>query len=144
MAFQSCELRSEANRSTPTQLSVLLIGISFFIPSAPSPPNARVRWGFDLFIVTLDASILASLLLAASALSDVAKRDWGSLIRLTANVGSTYLFVRYQKGEIQLPALRIESSRKKKPDRNAALVDEILKKVHREGMQSLSSKEGKR
>jgi hypothetical protein len=25
----------------------LLLGISFFIPSAPFPPKARGRWGFD-------------------------------------------------------------------------------------------------
>lgn len=99
------------------------------------------RAGINLFIITLDAWILACVLVAVSALADLASRDWGSLILLTANVGSAYLFVRYQKGEIQLPALPSRSSRKKKPDRGAALIDEILEKVHREGMQSLTTKE---
>ena len=99
------------------------------------------RAGINLFIITLDAWILAAVLVAVSALGDLASRDWGSLILLTANVGSAYLFVRYQKGEIQLPALLLRSNRKKKPDRSAALIDEILEKVHREGMQSLTTKE---
>jgi len=71
----------------------------------------------------------------------LASRDWGSLILLTANVGFAYLFVRCQKGEIQLPALPLRSSRKKNPDRSAALINEILKKVHREGTQSPTAKE---
>ena len=99
------------------------------------------RAGINLFIITLDAWILASVLVAVSALADLAGRDWGSLILLAANVGSAYGFVRYQKGEFQLPTFRLRSSPKKKPDRSAALIDDILEKVHREGLQSLTAKE---
>jgi hypothetical protein len=108
-----------------------------FIAFATLYPRAEI----NLFIITLEAWILASVLVAVSALVDLASRDWGSLILLSANVGSAYLFVRYQKGEIQLPALRLRSNRKKRTDRSAALIDEILEKVHREGMQSLTTKE---
>lgn len=99
------------------------------------------RAGINLFIITIDAWILASILVAVSALADVAGRDWGSLLLLAANVGSAYVFIRYQKGEIQLPRLRIRPSPKKKPDRSAALIDDILEKVHREGIHSLTPKE---
>lgn len=99
------------------------------------------RAGINLFIITIDAWILAVALVGISALADVAGRDWGSLILLAVNVGTAYAFIRYQKGEFTLPTLRIKPRPKAKPDRGDSLIDEILEKVHREGIHSLTPKE---
>ncbi len=109
-----------------------------FIAFATLYPRAKI----SIIILTLDAWVMAAIFVGINALQCVAARDWISLLLLAANVGTAYVFIRYETGELKLPSLPKPSPKAKKPARSAGpTVDDILDKISRQGMQSLTSEE---
>ncbi len=109
-----------------------------FIAFATLYPRAKI----SIIILTIDAWVLASIFVGLNALSSLAARDWASLLLLTANVGTAYAFIRYETGELKLPSMPKPAPKAKKPAKNASpTVDDILDKISRQGMQSLTAEE---
>ncbi len=119
-------------------MGMMELEFGVFIAFATLYPRAKI----NIFIASIDAWVLAAIIVSISALSTIAARDWASLILLTANVGSAYLFIRYQKGELQLPSfLTIKILPDNVPKIAEGNIDEILDKINRGGLQSLSEEE---
>lgn len=112
-----------------------------FIAFATLYPRAKI----SIIILTLDAWVMAAIFIGINALQALAARDWISLLLLAGNVGTAYAFIRYEKGEWQLPSIpkpSFKSAAKAKPAQNATPnVDDILEKISRHGMQSLTAEE---
>lgn len=121
-----------------------------FVAFATLYPRAKI----NLIILSIDAYIIALVLVGVDVLSSVAGRDWASLILILANVGSAYLFVRVEKGEITMPVRVLADDETPKPVRRKPKkskagkneggdpsVDDILDKISRNGMQSLTDRE---
>ncbi|MCB1277465.1 rhomboid family intramembrane serine protease [Prosthecobacter sp.] len=115
-----------------------------FIAFATLYPRAKIC----IIILTLDAWVLAAILVGVNALGSLAGRDWASLFLLAANVGTAYAFIRFEKGELKLPRLPkvvFTTSSKTRPTKPAASktpsVDDILDKISHHGMQSLTADE---
>jgi membrane associated rhomboid family serine protease len=117
---------------------IMEIEFGVFIAFATLLPRA----GINIFIATIDAWILAAIIVGVNALSCIAARDWGSLILLVTTVGSAYVFIRYQKGEIKLPTfIKILPDEPKQEKRTSAVIDEILDKISQNGFDSITPEE---
>lgn len=115
-----------------------------FIAFATLYPHAKI----SLILFTLDVWILAAVIVGLNALGSLTERDWPSLLHLASNVVPAYAFVRHAQGLWQLPRFPkvvIASSPKPRSTKSAARkapsVDEILDKISRDGMQSLTPEE---
>lgn len=109
-----------------------------FIAFATLYPRAKI----SIIILTLDAWVMAGIFVGMNALQCLAARDWVSLLLLAANVGTAYAFIRFEKGELKLPSLPKAVSKPVKPAKSKApTVDDILDKISRHGMHSLTSEE---
>jgi len=133
-------------------------GIEFgvFLAFATLYPTARI----SIIILTLEAWVLATAVVAVSALAALASRDWAGLLMLAGQVGVAVGYIRYETGlwtpSLQLwpkaaspskPPLRVVPKEKKKastptteiPTRE--VVDAILDKISRKGISSLTPEE---
>lgn len=118
-----------------------------FIAFATLYPRAKI----NLIILTLDAWILAAAFAGIYALQCLAARDWIALLLFAGNVGAAFGFVRYQQGELKMPAFSQPLSSPKQreaPDTATSTslrssIDDILDKISREGIHSLTAKERK-
>jgi membrane associated rhomboid family serine protease len=109
-----------------------------FIAFATLYPRAKI----SIIILTLDAWVMAAIFVGMNALQCLAARDWVSLLLLAANVGTAYAFIRFEKGELKLPSMPKAVSKPAKPAKSKApTVDDILDKISRHGMHSLTSEE---
>lgn len=133
----------------------LLFGV--FLAFATLYPRAQI----PLIFATIEVWILAAIIVGVQALAAAAARDWVGLLMLAAETGVAYGFVRHEQGQLQMPALSslIPRPAQPKPDRTLlptrplkakksrpvvrpqSDVDEILDKISREGMQSLTAEE---
>ncbi len=127
------------------------LDFAVFVAFATLYPRAQI----NMIIVTIDAWVLASILVAIDALQWIAYRQWTMLLLLAVNVGAAYLFIRYQKGELRLPsfsfpkraakstqaAARPASKQPNKKGSSTPTVDDILDKISHQGMQSLTAEE---
>jgi len=123
---------------------IMRLEFGVFIAFATLYPRAKI----SLIIITIDAWVLAAIFVGLNALTSLAARDWASLLLLTANVGTAYAFIRHEKGELKLPGLPkvvFTTSKKPPPTKPTAVktpsVDDILDKISREGMHSLTAEE---
>ncbi len=131
---------------------IIQLEFGVFIAFATVYPRAQI----NLLIVTIYAWVLAAIFVGINALQCLAARDWASLILLLTNVGAAYLYIRYQKGEFQLPSIPkvkilpdakgpVKTSDSKKSAQKtvgaAPTVDEILDKISSHGIQSLTAEE---
>lgn len=112
-----------------------------FIAFATLYPRAKI----SIIILTLDAWVMAAIFVGINALQCLAARDWVSLLLLAANVGTAYAFIRYETGELKLPSIpkpAFKTASSAKPSKSSTpTVDDILEKISRHGMQSLSAEE---
>lgn len=130
-----------------------------FLAFATLYPRAKI----SLILLTIDAWILAAVLVGVSALGSLAMRDWAGLFVLAGQVLFAYGFIRYEQGSWSLPSLaslkprpklrlekkpRVsESSRSTKAGKATSdvsleeQVDQLLEKIHRQGLQSLTEEE---
>lgn len=112
-----------------------------FIAFATLYPRARI----SLILLTIDAWVLAAIFVGINALGSLAVRDWTSLLLLTANVGTAYAFIRFEKGELKLPSMPKLAPRASKPAQpsksSTPSVDDILDKISRHGMHRLTAEE---
>jgi len=112
-----------------------------FIAFATLYPRAKI----SIIILTLDAWVMAAIFVGINALQCLAARDWVSLLLLAANVGTAYAFIRFEKGELKLPSMPKLTPKAAKPAQSSKSstpgVDDILDKISRHGMQSLSAEE---
>ncbi|MEN3942294.1 rhomboid family intramembrane serine protease [Prosthecobacter sp. SYSU 5D2] len=125
------------------------------------------RAQISLIFFTLEVWILAAVFVGISALSAIANRDWISLMILTGQVGTAIAYIRYEQGALTFPSMpsfqarpatrsrpaaRSRSSRddeetvatpkpKAKVKKHSPAVDDILDKISREGMHSLTPDE---
>ncbi|MBL9129749.1 MAG: hypothetical protein JNG86_01020 [Verrucomicrobiaceae bacterium] len=99
----------------------------------------------SIIILTLDAWVLAAILLGINALQRIAARDWTGLLLLLAETGAAHLFIRHIRGDLQLPSLpkpALKPAKVSKPTKPAAPgVDDILDKISHQGMHSLTAEE---
>ncbi|WP_395739512.1 rhomboid family intramembrane serine protease [Prosthecobacter sp.] len=125
-------------------------GIEFgtFIAFATLYPRAKI----SIIILTLDAWVLAAILVGVDVLSFLSMRSWVGILLLAANVGLAYAFIRYETGALKLPSLRKrtpspqakqQTPRSGKPKTSSPSVDDILDKISHKGMQSLTAEERK-
>ena len=128
----------------PGCAGILQLEFGVFIAFATLYPRAKI----SIIILTIDAWVLAAIFVGLNALSSLAARDWISLGLLAANVGSAYAFIRYETGELKLPRLpkvvltSSPTTRPAKPAKSKSpTVDDILDKISREGMHSLTAEE---
>lgn len=130
-----------------------------FIAFASLYPRVQL----SLILFTIEVWVLAAVLVGISALSAIAAQDWMSLLLLAGQVGTAFAYIRYEQGALTLPKMpRFTttpagpayktgpqaqpaggSSTAPKVKRHSPAVDDILDKISREGMQSLSPEERK-
>ena len=126
---------------------MMQLEFAVFVAFATLYPRAKI----SIIILTLDVWILAAIFVGMNALGGLAARDWPSLLLLAANVGTAYAFIRHEQGVWKLPRMpKVVFTSAPKPkstgsSKRAAAktpgVDEILDKISREGMQSLTPEE---
>ena len=118
---------------------IMQLEFGVFIAFATLYPQAKL----SVIIVTVDAWVLAAVFVGLNALGSIGARDWSSLLLLAANVGTAYAFIRYETGSLKLPSLPKRAPQAKKPAKksNTPTVDDILDKISRQGMQSLTPEE---
>lgn len=121
-----------------------------FIAFATLYPRAQI----SLIFFTLEVWILAAVIVGVSALSSIAMRDWISLLMLAGQVGTAIAYIRYEQGALKFPVMpaftpsKPESKERErdvspaaKPKKRSPQVDDILDKISREGMHSLTPDE---
>jgi len=122
-----------------------------FIAFATLYPRAQI----SLILFTLEVWILAAVFVGISALSSIAVRDWISLMILMGQAGTAFAYIRYEQGILKLPEIptfkatppatrsrvSVTPAPAAKPKKNSPAVDDILDKISREGMQSLTAEE---
>lgn len=110
-----------------------------FIAFATLYPRAKI----SLIILTLDAWLLAAIFVGINALQCLAARDWVSLLLLAANVGTAHAYIRFEKGELKLPSMPRPAPKSAKQAKKGGTpsVDDILDKISRQGMHSLTAEE---
>jgi hypothetical protein len=122
---------------------IMAIEFAIFIAFATLYPTAKV----SILIVTLDAWVLAAILVGANLLQSLFVRDVSSLILLASTVGTAYAFIRFEKGELKLPTMPKPSPKPAKATAKPAskpaapTVDDILDKISHQGMHSLTTEE---
>lgn len=121
---------------------IMAIEFAIFIAFATLYPTAKV----SILIVTLDAWVLAAVLVGVNVLQSIFARDVSSLILLASTVGTAYAFIRFEKGELTLPSIPKPSLKPAKPAAPASKaavpsVDDILDKISHQGMHSLTAEE---
>lgn len=134
------------------------LSFGVFVAFATLYPRAQI----SIIVITLEIWILAAVLVGVSALSaltaGIETGNWAPLLMLAGNVGVAYGFVRYEQGRLKLPSLKTFIPTRAQPARPAARaarsaprpktaartnlqVDDILDKISREGMHSLTAEE---
>lgn len=142
----------------PGAAGITNLNFAVFVAFATLYPRAKL----NMLIVTVDAWLLAAIFVGINALQLIAFRAWIPLLLLVVNVGAAFLFIRYQKGELRLPSFAFLKPRPKpRAVRNpggsrspgtavaapkgggkkAPTVDDILDKISRHGMHSLTTEE---
>lgn len=125
---------------------IMQLEFGVFIAFATLYPRARL----SLFIISIEAWVLAAIFVGLSALGSLASRDWSSLLLLAANVGGAYAFIRYETGALKLPSMPrrapktarpAQKTTKAAPKSTIPTVDDILDKISHHGMQSLTAEE---
>lgn len=120
---------------------IMQLEFGVFIAFATLYPRAKI----SIIIITLDAWVMAAIFVGMNALQCLAARDWVSLLLLAANVGTAYAFIRFEKGELKLPSIPKPAfkaaSTAKQAKSSTLTVDEILEKISRHGMHSLTAEE---
>ena len=120
---------------------IMAIEFAIFIAFATLYPTAKV----SILIVTLDAWVLAAILVGVNVLQSLFVRDLSSLILLASTVGTAYAFIRFEKGELKLPSMPQTSPEPAKaapPSKPVApTVDDILDKISHQGMHSITAEE---
>lgn len=120
---------------------IMQLEFGVFIAFATLYPRAKI----SIIILTLDAWVMAAIFVGINALQCLAARDWVSLLLLAANVGTAHAFIRYEKGELKLPSMPKLTPKAAKPAQSSKSstpgVDDILDKISRHGMQSLTAEE---
>ncbi len=135
---------------------MMQVEFGIFLAFATLYPRAQI----SLIFFTLDVWVLAAVVVGVSALGDLAARDWVSLLLLAGNTGAAYGYIRLEQGAWKLPArpaFKIvpppaasaerpaepaKTARARRPQPGPA-VDDILDKIGREGLHSLTDTERK-
>ncbi len=128
-----------------------------FLAFAALYPTAQI----SIIILTLEAWVLATAIVAVDVLSCLAGHDWAGLFILAGQVGMAVGYIRYEQGRLHLPALRLwpkprpkivalpprarqtAVKRAKVIEATESLegVDAILDKISHQGMASLTPEE---
>lgn len=123
---------------------VMAMEFAIFVAFATLYPTAKV----GIIILTLDAWVLAVIFVSLNVLGSLFARDWASLVLLASTVGTAYLFIRYEKGELEMPSMPKVATKPSKPAQKPspapkaeASVDDLLDKISREGFHSLTAEE---
>ncbi|MEI6534115.1 MAG: rhomboid family intramembrane serine protease [Verrucomicrobiaceae bacterium] len=132
---------------------IFFIEFGVFIAFATLYPRAKL----NIIICSIDAWVLATIIVAVSALQSLAGRNWPGLVLLAVQVGLAYAFVRVEQGRVEIPSFgawfkkqqaRRQSSKLLRVVRDGTSedvsgigVDAILEKISRQGMNSLTAKE---
>jgi hypothetical protein len=121
---------------------IMALEFAIFIAFATLYPTARI----SLLILSLDAWVLAAILVGVNALQCLFGRDWSSLLLMISTTGAAHAFIRFEKGELRLPSMPKPSLKPVKPAAPASkmaapTVDDILDKISHQGMHSLSAEE---
>ena len=123
---------------------VMAMEFAIFVAFATLYPTAKI----SIIILTLDAWVLAAIFVSLNVLGSLFARDWASLVLLASTVGTAHFFIRYEKGELELPSVPKPASKPSKPSPKPSAapkaemnVDDLLDKISREGLHSLTAEE---
>jgi membrane associated rhomboid family serine protease len=127
-----------------------------FLAFATLYPRAKL----SIIIATIDAWVMAAILVGISELGDLAARNWPGLFVLAGQVLFAHGYMRYEQGRWTLPDFAFlkrrprlhvvrgddaprqkERGSKTRGPGGHEQVDAILEKIHREGLQSLTEEE---
>ena len=126
-----------------------------FLAFAALYPTARI----SIIILTIEAWVMATAIVAVDALSCLSRNDWAGLLILAGQVAMAVGYIRYAQGRLQMPALRLWAKPRPKlavmprprqttVKRTAVIeveslegVDAILDKISHQGMASLTVEE---
>lgn len=143
-------------------------GLGIFIAFATLYPRAQV----SLILFTVEVRILAAIYVGVNALQHLAARDWTGLVILAGLVGTAVAYIRYEQGALTLPQMpgfgrqqrparpavknppgrssgegipkpAAPAEKKAARPRRSPAVDDILDKISRDGMHSLTPEERK-
>jgi membrane associated rhomboid family serine protease len=124
---------------------------ALFIAFATIYPNVAIFW-------TLTAKWVAAILVGIYTLQYLSSNYLPGLLTLWASAGFAHLFIRYERGQLVLPNVRLwkakqrlrvvrdeaepsPRSRRATPSGDANSIDPLLDKIARSGMASLTPKE---
>lgn len=131
-----------------------------FIAFATLYPRVQL----SMIFFTVEVWVLAAIFVGISMLTTIASQDWIGLLILTGQIGSAVAYVRYEQGALTLPKIPTfkatppasrnapnptrSSGGKVSPapaapkvKKHSPAVDDILEKISREGMHSLTPDE---
>jgi len=123
----------------PLAAGVTILEFGVFNAFAALYPRAKI----SLIVITLDAWMVALLFSSIYAFRHIAGRQWAELIVLLGCIAMAWLYIIFEKGALKLPSLPKRAPQAKKPAKKSSTptVDDILDKISRQGMQSLSAEE---
>lgn len=125
-------------------------GLGVFIAFAALYPRLPI----SLFFVSLMTWVCAAVLVAIRVLVCVTHNDWVLLLVVLGQVGTAFAYIRYEQGALKFPVMPafaplrpVPKNRERdvspaaKPKKRSPQVDDILDKISREGMHSLTPDE---
>ena len=123
----------------PLAAGITILEFGVFNAFATLYPRAKI----SLLVVTLDAWVVALMFSSIYAFRHIAGRQWSELIILLGCIAVAWLYIRYETGALKLPSLpkRVQQAKKPAKKSSAPTVDDILDKISRQGMQSLTAEE---
>lgn len=133
---------------------MMTLEFGVFIAFATLYPRAKI----NVIVVSFEAWLLAAIFVGINVLQSLAYRDWTGLIMLVANVGTAYVFIQNEKGELRLPTMPkmpfakanrsqaarrsvVKTARPAPARKQEPSVDDILDKISHQGMHSLTAEE---
>ncbi len=137
------------------------LGFGVFIAFATLYPSAQI----SIIILTLEAWLMATIIVVVDALQCLAEHQWGQLFLLVGQVAVAMGYIRYEQGRLHLPSFdKLKLLRRPPPPALSSLprprralpskkqapvieaegldnVDAILDKISHQGMASLTDEE---
>lgn len=136
-------------------IGIFRVEFAIFLSFATLYPRARI----NLFLISIEAWILATIYVAVDVLQSLAVHNWGGLVLILGETALAYNLVHYEQGHWSFgsilpwikkrlskrpePKLRVIRRNREDPypSETTPSIDEILDKIGSQGMESLTADE---
>lgn len=128
-------------------ITALFLGV--FVAFATLYPRVEL----SMIFFTVQVWIFAAIIVGVNVLQLIAARHWGGLFLLAGQIITAILYIRYEQGALQMPAMPafkspapprsapVSRPQPKAQPKYSPAVDDILEKISRDGMHSLTEEE---